>query len=239
MTLIAHSHGFIFLKSRKTAGTSIEASLLRYMDGRDVAATADESEPVELPPLRTPNRTKRGLPAERRLKRALRWIGHPRMQLREHMPAAEVRRVVGEATWARYTTFTVERDPWRRVVSLWRWRQRRDDVGMDFERFLRGLEMGDRANLRAVRGRHWSNWCYYTIDDRPAVDHVLRYENLAQDLADVMAGIDVPFDGWLPQTKVSQHGEPDPAAILTHDQIDRIGRLFAKEIDLFGYTPPR
>jgi hypothetical protein len=93
--------------------------------------------------------------------------------------------------------------------------------------------------LRAVRGRHWSNWPYYTIGDQVAVDHVLRYENLAEDLANRMAEIGVPFDGWLPHTKVSQHDDPDPAAMLTHDQIARIGRLFAKEIELFGYTPPR
>lgn len=238
MTLIAHSYRFIFLKSRKTAGTSIEASLLRYMGGRDLAATAAEAEPLDLPALCTPNRTKRGMKGEQRLKRALRWIGQPKMQLREHMHAADVRRLVGQEIWARYTSFTVERDPWRRVVSLWRWRQRRESVRIDFERFLSALEAGDRQSLRAVHGRHWSNWCYYTIDDQLAVDRVLRYENLAEDLAAVTAEIGLPFDGWLPQTKVSEHADPDPATILTEEQIDRISRLFANEIAMFGYSPP-
>ena len=37
--IISHSHKFIFIKSEKTAGTSVEAALSEYCSGEDVVTS--------------------------------------------------------------------------------------------------------------------------------------------------------------------------------------------------------
>jgi len=40
--IISHTHKFIFIKSEKTAGTSIEAALSRYCSGDDVVTPIND-----------------------------------------------------------------------------------------------------------------------------------------------------------------------------------------------------
>ena len=100
------------------------------------------------------------------------------MKLREHMPANAVKRHVGEGIWRDYLTVTVERDPWHRLVSLWRWRCRHHRLKVDFESFLEAIESGSRQRELAVGARRWSNRPFYEIDGQRAVDQVLQFDTI-------------------------------------------------------------
>ncbi len=238
MTVISHRHRFIFLKSRKTAGTSIERALLPLLAAGDQVATSTENEPLSLRAFDTPNRTDPGFAGEKTLKRLLRRVGHSAMKLREHMPAEAVRRHVGEDVWRDYLTVTVERDPWRRLVSLWRWRCRHHGLTVDFEAFLEAIESGNRQRELAVGARRWSNRPFYEIDGRRAVDHVLQFDTIAADFRRLCDRLDLAVKGPLPRAKVIHSSNADPVRSLNEDQIERIGRLCQREIEYFGYQPP-
>lgn len=98
--IISHKYKFIFIKTVKTAGTSVEVDLNRMLGPRDVATTI-------LPPVEghTPqNETWR------------KW-GLFRRKYFNHMPARAVRESVGRKTFRDYFVFCVEREPIDKCIS--------------------------------------------------------------------------------------------------------------------------
>ncbi len=92
MAIVSHKHGFIFCKTRKTAGTSLEVYLARRCGPTDIVT-----------PIRPPN------PAhEPRNHRGKKFYGH--------MPLAEVRGLLGDS-FQRYFKFCVERHPVDKCIS--------------------------------------------------------------------------------------------------------------------------
>ena len=106
--IISHSHKYIFIKSLKTAGTSIEAALSHECSGQDVV--------TRLGNYRF-NRDESGG-----------WI-HNAMNdegFEQHEKAAAIKEKVPPAVWSDYYKFSVVRNPWDRIVSDFFWRNRRD-----------------------------------------------------------------------------------------------------------------
>jgi hypothetical protein len=238
MTIISHKYRFVFLKTRKTAGSSIEGWLAPLLGERDMIATAAENWPVRMPFWSTSDPTTRFTDAERKFKkRVKKTIGGPRgLQVREHMSAARARALLGEDLWRGYYKFCVERDPWDRMISFWRWRQRRFGSSLTLDEFLDLLERDPQARLV----RHFSNLHIYTIDDRLAVDRVIHYKQLNEGLAEVCAhlGIAASVDD-LPRHKAGVRPRNDDVLSLDAAQIERVGRLAAREIELLGWPPPQ
>jgi len=236
--IVSHRHRFIYLRTRKTAGTSIEM-FLRQFCGPDDIVTRDF--PIDerialtlgLPgpqhycagPLRPWTMTRRDL---RWMRRHRAW---PRRALvHPHSPAATIRRMVGEDIWAGYTKITSVRDPWEFVVSHYHFRRRRLSA--------RQLRNGDPPGLTlddAVERAGW-NWATYTIDGVPVFDRAIRYEHLQRDLMAVTDALGLEPRVDLGAMK-STHRPPATAAVdvLEASQARRVAELAAGEIALFGY----
>ncbi len=237
MTVVSHTYRFIFLKTRKTAGTSIEQWLAPHVRRGDMIATATESSPLPVPFWSTPNTVTGMERLERKFKKfAYRVSGRPRaMAIRQHMSAADVRGIVGEDVWRSYYKVSAERQPWDKAISLWRWRQQRFKTDIGLDAFL-DLAEGPTAGTAA---HDFSNLPMYTIDGEMAVDKVVRFERLGEDLEEVCARIGLPAKvADLPRAKGNVRAPSEGVASLTAAQIDRIARLAAREIELFGWTPP-
>jgi len=215
--IISHERRFIFLKTRKTAGSSIEQFLLDHLGPDDIVGNKrygrnDHGRWNPLPEIRH-----RPLGPELRLT-VSQWRRGERYY--QHMPAWRVRDRVGRDVWDSYFKFCFERDPWDKLVSFYWWRTRGMSDPPDFDNFVRttpGL----------------SAWPLYTIDDEVAVDFVGRYEHLERDLAHALdrVGIEAPVE--LGRFKAGlRQGEPEFSPSLDIYVAD----LFRHEIDLFGYT---
>jgi len=188
MVMVSHSAGFVFLKTRKTAGTSVEMVLEPLC--RPAGETVTEA---------TPTRSSRTGIVGRRL------MGRSRLQRwglqtdwYNHMPAAEVRAALGRARWDRYVKITSIRNPFDLAVSRFHW-----------DMFRRGE--AEAADFAETRQAFIAMMRHQTIDCDHAVTHidgvfvanlVIRFERLAQDLEatlrQVAPGIPIPT---LPQTK--------------------------------------
>lgn len=100
--IVSHKYKFIFIKTVKTAGTSIEVDLNKVLGESDIAT------PI--------------YPAVDGHK-AQNFVVKNKIfgstELRNHMTAREVRKVVGSSIWDDYFKFCVEREPISKVVSYY------------------------------------------------------------------------------------------------------------------------
>lgn len=212
--IVSHAHRFIFLKSRKTAGTSVEIALSRVCGPDDTITPvleADEAtraayggrgpQHFESPPL--PRRA---------------W---------NHMPASMVRQLVGRETWRHYLTFSIERNPWDALVSLHHWRMR-EGTTTTFEEFVWSPAVEDYA-LRQPRA--------YRIQGELALDEVCRYDRLEQDLGRIWARLDLPGSPELPRAKGGTRSDKRHYSTY-YDEASaaRVAEVFAPAIDAFGFT---
>ncbi len=218
--IISHRHRFIFVKTRKTAGTSIERFLNQFLGPDDVIRGGGErnfagrwNPMAELVHHPDPPNVKLTLKQWR-----------VRNRYYQHMPAWRLRDRLGRSVWDSYFTFCFERDPWEKLVSFYWWRTRDMTARPDFETWVRAT-----PNLSA--------WPLYTIGDRVAVDFIGRYESLEDDLAQVMAriGLDQPVD--LPRDKAGYRVDGD-GVTFTPELDHWVRHEFRREIALLGYDHP-
>lgn len=229
-TVIAsYQHNFIFLKTRKVAGSSIELYLRQFCGPDDiVTALMDYEEPLAREfgareP--TPINQRLAFPWEmtpEKFKKMIAWRQWPRTsQWWTHQPAKYVRRQIGIRQWDASTRFTIVRNPWDRVISSYFWANR-------------GAGRGE--SLDEIIAKSDENWRIYTIDNALAVDHVIRFENLLNDFGNVCEQIGIPRPDKLPFLKSGiRSNEVRPNTFLTAQQVERIAKVCHREIELFGY----
>lgn len=118
--IISHKHQFIFIKTRKTAGTSLEVALERHCGPDDIVT-----------PIWPAVATHR-----------------PRnfSNLRNHSTAAEAKSYLSESEWDSYFKIAFDRNPWDKVVSMYWWRVHTGHYSGDITEFIiqgDGIHFGD------------------------------------------------------------------------------------------------
>lgn len=222
--IVSHKHRFIFLKTRKTAGTSIELALRPYLGPQDIItplAPEDEAfsdvEPQNYA-------VERPGPQPRGLWGRLRQARPKVIELSSHALAKDVAEVVGPDVWNGYFKFAFERNPWDRTVSDCFFYKDRKNSAIAFEEFVR--RRAHRLDNRSV----------YSIDRQVIVDRLYKYETLADGFADACAriGIEPPS---LPRAKSTQrYDRRHYSAHYTEETAATVERLFSAEIEHLGYS---
>jgi hypothetical protein len=211
--IVSYEHGFVFLKTRKTAGTSVEIALSRVCGDDDVIgpiSPADE---------------------ELRVREGGRGAQHDE-GVQPHMRARAVRRLVGQERWGSMVKLAVERNPWDAVVSQYFWVmsswESRGIERIPFREFV--LEQPHPERLAEKNAR------VYRIAGRVVVDRMLRYESLTDDLAAVWTELGLPSEPRLPHAKGGTRTDRRHyREIHDDDTRARVAELFADAIDEFGY----
>lgn len=180
--IISHTHKFIFIKSEKTAGTSVESALSRYCSGDDIVTPINDYRH---------NRDENGdflhqsMNAEEFIKLDL-----PNLQ---HVDAATIKSMVPDEAWNTYFKFSIARNPWDRIISDFFWKNRQDPAIKPRKRFYHylGVPFNEHGQLKELfneflKSDQWTNNDrFYVIDDKLCVDHAIRYERLSEDFAEV------------------------------------------------------
>lgn len=232
MTIVSHRHRFIFLKTRKTAGSSVELWLAPHLDPAQDLFRSGEELRAEHPEIWW----RFDSPA-RHLSRRLGEVMRRAPRFREHMPAAEVRDYVGEDVWRSYRKITIVRDPWDRTISLWKWRERREGQTVTLEDFVAAMAAGG-ARAKQMGAASWDNWPIYAIGDTIIADDIIRYERLEAEIRRVFGALGISGPE-LPRAKSGVRPPGSTTAILTAELIATIGELHAREIEHFGYAAPQ
>ena len=225
--ILSHQHKFIFIKTAKTAGTSIEVFLSQHCGPEDVLT------PIE-PPVEghVPRNYDGVVTAFREIRardglfRALRHGREKRRKFYRHMPAWIVQTRVSPEIWNSYYKFCVERNPWEKVLSHYHMHNYRKSGTLSLDQYF-------------AKGKFPINYVRYTdpTGSRIIVDRVVRYENLLRELAEVFARLNIPFAGSLGvRAKGEYRSDRTPyRSVFNAGQRELIGRVFAREIELHGY----
>ena len=224
--IVCHEHKFIFVKTRKTAGTSIETALSSFCGPSDVITSLSSEDEAA--------RTKLGL-------RGMQNIHVPmirysisdiatlatlkRKRFHNHTPSSEVRKYLGQQIYSKYFVFCVERNPYDRAVSQYFFKNRKFSEKPPMPEFLKTLSTPSM-----------SNWDVYTQKSQIAVDKVLRYENLEHDLNEVGNFLGLNIDISLIHAK--SHTRTDRRnyrEVIDSESRSIIEARCANEIKYFGY----
>lgn len=239
--IISHSRKFIFVKTLKTAGTSLEMALSKHCAPGDVLTPLIPEEERE-------RRRIAGIGAqnflrplgEYRLGKRLKLIARRRREFNfgEHSPAWAIRRKVGEEVWGSYFKFAVVRNPFDRAVSRYFYTKKYFDDTAEVEIWDRGsFDQFLRYHPEQIN----ENWPMYTEKDEIVLDRLVRYESLEADLAEVSRRIGLPRSLYDDMKDIRAKGDYRPkAASRPRDLFDEgqkrlISLLCSKEIQAFGY----
>ena len=250
--IISERHQLIVLHCRKAAGSSLCVSLARLLGPEDLqisalAETMALGIPLSQRVRRIAWRQSRGLlPLFRLLgsrvyRRALtRAVDHAYRPLLgrkpPHAPAARVAATFPQE-WASFRKLAIIRNPWDKTVSDYYWRIQRQKAPPSFAAYVEALAAGHDLGGIVPLAFH-DNWPMYTIKDQVVADRVVRFEQLQQDLQLFFQEAGLDWDGWLPRSKGGHRPAGAPGGYRNHYTPELevlIGRLYASEIDQFGY----
>lgn len=238
--LISHRKRFIYTKTVKTAGTSVEAYFERYCLPEDFSGEIGHStDAVE---------SEAGIIGFRGRKRPAdcRWYNH--------MSARQIRDQLGAERWNDYLKFCVVRDPFDKAVSaFFHFRNAREKGKLDGgheslkERFLSYVNRPRAGESLASEFERWLKWGglvvdrdKYLIDGRICIDEFVRFEDLADGIARVCERIGETFEpDRIPHLKAKTRDRSYSLTDLyTRKSIDLVSKTYAFEIEQFGYAAP-
>ena len=226
--ILSRKHRFIFLKTNKTAGTSIEIALSNFCGPDDIIT------PISPVDEELRNFVGHRGPQHHRPAFAEYTLGDWSIALRRmkrkrfysHMPGREVKLLIGDEFWNSYFKFCFKRNPWDRMLSLYAWRCKSEPKPT----------LGEFIDSPVPRDLTTRGIDVYTIDGQVTVDRVCKYEYLEAELESVRQRIGLPEKLSLPRAKGSHRiDKRHYREILQPHRHEQIAAMFRREIEMFGY----
>ncbi|MCU7805945.1 MAG: hypothetical protein KZQ96_22430 [Candidatus Thiodiazotropha sp. (ex Lucinoma borealis)] len=243
--IISHKYKFIFVKTRKVGGTSLEIALSKHLGEDDIVTLIAEEKIREERGYKTGRHYKKSI-FEIRPSDIIQWLGQCIQQLHRsiklgvkfnrparprkfapHMTAKEIRDTVGKDIWDSYFKFTIERNPWDMVVSYYYfWMKHNCEI--PFEKFVKNGTSQNATNLP-----------FYTDGDDILVDKVIRYEDLDASLAEISKLIGYPENiaDIMKDISTKSHirQERDYHKLYNEETKEIVANQFAREIKMYDY----
>lgn len=227
MVLVSHRYKFIYLKTKKTGSTTVDAFFQKFCVPEEELETFTTSHSA------TQRITDAGIVGSRH------GGGRPQDKWRNHKPAVVVKELLGEEMFDSYFKFSIIRNPWDKAVSLYHFHKM--DARGSFVDFVR-KGMLEKLSTPA-RGKHSIDWYIHTLDNVPVCNRYLRFENLRNDVEELCKDLGIQEYNMdeLPHYKRSR---PRPHysefyienGTLADDVVQRVGEFYRREVDHFGYT---
>ncbi|WP_171321480.1 hypothetical protein [Halovulum dunhuangense] len=213
---------FVFIKTGKTASTSVEMYLERWCRPPGARITERTRQ----------HRSRHGIVGARmtgKPSRLGRWL-HP---WRNHMSATEIRDRLGRDRWGAYAKITSIRNPFDKALSQYLWHTRLPEPRDLHE--AAAFRPAFTAHLRAYPGLTDHHTLH--VDGAYAPDLTIRYEHLAQDLSDVCARLHLQWEpDRLAVTKRTRDGRLPLDAFYDDEAAAIVRDRYAWIFDRFGYA---
>ena len=211
--IISHKHKFIFLKTRKTAGTSVQIALSGICD-QDLDII-------------TGSNIKDGVIDE---SNSAGWNMDKCFTNHPHPPIHEVKNFL--SNWDEYFKFAFVRNPYEIVVSRYHWDIKgKGNQSTSINGFRDWIKSYCTSN-----GTYWQDeqWRYISIDKNTAVDYIGRYESLNKDFAHICEVLNIKTND-LGFQKSGYRDKTHYSKYYDDNSIKLVQEYFAKDFELFGY----
>jgi hypothetical protein len=227
--IISHRYKFIFIKTHKTAGSSMEMALGPLCGPDDIITSMETNEGTGIP---------RNYHADTLIgrnyakSRLLRKVIDRRSPLLgawywEHMPATRVRELIGEDIWNSYHKFCFERNPWEKVVSYYNWKK----YGQEKE------TPPFKEYIHTKSHRLPRDGDLYFDGETCLMDEVIDYRNFLQSFATLCEKLGIPYDGTMPREKTGVKQEKsDYRDYYDEETKAKVAEWFSREIRHMNYT---
>jgi hypothetical protein len=175
--LVSHQNKFIYTKTAKTGGTSVESYFEKYCMNENEWHPLHERDEYESEYGIIGFRGKKS----ERLKKNPKWF--------HHMSAAKIKMLIGEYCWNDYFKFCVIRNPYDKLVSSFYFDAHRQGIKYNDFNAIPNFRswLKSKANLHVDRNK-------YIIDNEICIDFFIRYENLMLDIEFVCKKLNIPFE---------------------------------------------
>ncbi|MEM7452746.1 MAG: sulfotransferase family 2 domain-containing protein [Planctomycetota bacterium] len=226
--LVSHRHRFIYTKTKKTAGTSVESYFERF------CMPEGEWEEAHYRDEYVSDSGIIGFRGEKSPTNATWW---------NHMPAADIKRLLGDEVWNSYFKFCVVRNPYDKCISAFEHfgKRKRKNLFSFLGAFTNpGMTRDQRRFLDYVKRHPPVDRNTYVIDGEFCLDDVIRYEALEDGIAKICERLSLPFEPeYLPKFKKGKRRECATADLLyTPQSRSCVEESFEFEIKRFGYEYP-
>ncbi|MEL7003490.1 MAG: hypothetical protein AAFN93_12255 [Bacteroidota bacterium] len=225
--IISHKYKFIFIKTYKTAGTSLEMFLGHHCGPKDIVTPiypfVDSHKPRNYRGLR--QFKERTYSAVYKKKFNLRDFVLP-IKFYNHMSASLVRNRINKNIWNKYFKFCIERNPWDKTLSHYHMLNHRADGKLSLDDYFEKQDF-------------CLNYPLYLDDDGSMlVDKVIDYKNLNTELSCVFERLNIDFSGSLEARAKSNYRKNNRPyqEVFSGKQKDIIAEKFQREIMLHEYT---
>lgn len=207
--IICHEKKIIFIKTKKTAGTSFEIAISKFC-GPSCIIT-----PI--------------VPEDENSRRMLgfRTAQNYTNYLYSHIPADKIKKLVTPTLWESYKKITVVRNPFDVAISRYYW-EGMDNQGIDFINYL--IKYPKHLTENALIA---------PIDGSCNLDFYLRYENMKQDLDTANLGyLWEPFSKIRAKSHTRPITGSSIKAMYSKfpEAIELVKQYCSAEILKFGYT---
>jgi len=244
--IVSHKYRFIFIKTGKVGGTSLEIALSKFLGPRDIATPITLEDEEE--------RYDRGFATAQNFQKSFaemgprdfwKWLecslpaafvgGKKRAFARRklprkfwnHMGAEQVRDLVGKEVWDGYFKFTVERNPWDKVVSMYYWDKKEKRKGQTFHDFV-SSGMGYK-----------SDFDFYSIGGIPQADKIVLYHRMEEGLTEVSEQVGLPENLFEVMKNIRAKGKYRRGKGFREHYDEHLKRIvsiqYAREIALLGF----
>jgi len=209
--IISHSNKFIWIKTRKCASSSIEIGLNSICDSNDYMNKLKENWDTQKKYISSFNELKD-------------------YGITPHEPILSVleksinKNILTKDQWDKYFFFTIERNPWDKVVSLHYYYQKTKYKSKNFQEFLDGDK--------------WTkayNWPLYTINDKIVVNKVMIYENLINEMINLSKKLNKDIILFNENSHQRPKNKKDYRELYNHRNRKLVEKFYKKEIDYFNY----
>ena len=240
--LISHRKAFIFTKTVKTAGTSVESYFEQYCmpEGEWKESHSREEYISEAGIIGF-----RGQSSDEKI-----WYNH--------MSAKKIRDQIGQEIWDKYFKFTVVRNPYDKLISGFYFHRKYNkqkysktqrliayarsilNVGGAIDRIQKKKEI-ELFRSWIINGGEILDKNKYMIDGELCIDYFIRFENLHEDIKHVCDQLSIPFEpSRIPEFKKGVRKHIIPIQDFYDSETKQIVlEKYAWEIDRFAYDIPK
>ena len=158
----------------------------------------------------------------------------------DHIPAIEMKKIVGEKAWKSIFTFTFVRNPWGRIVSLYfamkKWGEIPDD--MQFRDYILALRDDHNRSQGSIfrLPEYYLGSSDYVLDANGGilVDFIGKFENRTDDLKIVAQKLGRSKFGIL-ATNLSKSRNRNYTEYYDQETREIVRKIYGKDIELFDY----